>query len=179
VFIACYFLLARDRDDAEGALDRVVTMLVWSAALLVVSVLGWMMATVVSKGVGLLTWDFLTHDLSTTGPLTPGGGAKHAIIGTAQQVGLATMVVIPLGIMTAVYLHEIRGRIATPIRFIVDAMSGLPSIVAGLLIYTVWVNGHGSSGRSRTRCGKARSPLARRSGVSCRALFCRLRWPAS
>jgi phosphate transport system permease protein len=145
-FIAIYFLLVRDRSDAEGALDRVVTMLVWSAALLVVSVLGWMMATVVSKGATRFTWDFLTHDLSTTGPLDPGGGAQHAIIGTAEQVGIATLVVIPLGILTAVYLHEIRGRIARPIRFIVDAMSGLPSIVAGLLIYTVWSSGHGYSG---------------------------------
>ena len=105
-----------------------------------------MMWTVVSKGLGLLSWDFFTHDMSTTGPLTPGGGAKHAIIGTLEQVGIATIVVVPLGILTAVYLHEIRGRIAPPIRFIVDAMSGLPSIVAGLLIYTVWVDGHGFSG---------------------------------
>jgi len=145
-FIAVYFLLVRDRDDAEGAMNSVVTMLVWSAALLVVSVLGWMMATVVSKGATKFTWGFLTHDLSTTGPLDPGGGAQHALIGTAEQVGIATLVVIPLGILTAVYLHEIRGRIARPIRFIVDAMSGLPSIVAGLLIYTVWVSGHGYSG---------------------------------
>ena len=61
-------------------------------------------------------------------------------------MGIATVIVVPLGILTAVYLHEIRGRIARPIRFIVDAMSGLPSIVAGLLIYTVWVGGHGFSG---------------------------------
>ena len=145
-FIAIYFVLARDRSDAEAAFDRVVTVLVWSAALLIVSVLGWMMWTVVSKGIGLLSWDFLTHDMSTTGPLTPGGGAAHAIVGTMEQVGIATVIVIPLGIMTAVYLHEIQGRIAPPIRFIVDAMSGLPSIVAGLLIYSIWVTGHGYSG---------------------------------
>ena len=78
-FIAIYFLLVRDRDDAEGAMNSVVTMLVWSAALLVVSVLGWMMATVVSKGSAKLTWDFLTHDLSTTGPLDSGrrSAARH------------------------------------------------------------------------------------------------------
>jgi phosphate transport system permease protein len=145
-FIAIYFLLARDRDDAERALDRVVTMLVWSAGLLVVSVLGWMIATVVAKGLGKLTWGFLTHDLSKTGPLTPGGGAIHAIIGTVEQVGMATVVVVPLGILTAVYLHEVRGRMTKPIRFIVDAMSGLPSIVAGLLLFTLWVDAHGYSG---------------------------------
>ena len=62
-----------------------------------------------SKGAGKLTWDFFTNDLSTTGPLTPGGGAEHAIIGTLEQVGIATLVVVPLGILTAVYLHEIAG----------------------------------------------------------------------
>ncbi len=95
-----------------------------------------MIVFIVVKGVALLTWAFFTEDLSKTGPLTPGGGAKHAIIGTLEQVGIATVVVVPIGILTAVYLHEINGRMAGPIRFIVDAMSGLPSIVAGLLVFT-------------------------------------------
>lgn len=145
-FIVVYYLLARDQEDAETALDRVVTMLIWSAGALVAAVLAWMLVTVATNGVGRLTWGFLTHDLRTTGPLTPGGGALHAIIGTAEQVGIATAVVVPLGILTAVYLHEIRGRMAPWIRFVVDAMSGLPSIVAGLLIFTAWVIGHGYSG---------------------------------
>jgi phosphate transport system permease protein len=105
-----------------------------------------MIVFVVTKGLKLLTGGFFTHDLSRTGPLTPGGGAQHAIIGTLEQVGIATLVVVPVGILTAVYLHEVRGRMATPIRFIVDAMSGLPSIVAGLLIFGVWVVNHGFSG---------------------------------
>jgi len=145
-FIAVYFLLTRDNTDAETALDRVVTVVVWSVGLLMISVLAWLITTVVTKGLPMLSWEFLTNDLSKTGPLDPGGGAAHAIVGTFEQVGIATLVVVPLGILTAVYLHEIRGRIAAPIRFIVDAMSGLPSIVAGLLIYTVWVGGHGFSG---------------------------------
>jgi phosphate transport system permease protein len=145
-FIAIYFLLTRDHSDAEAAVDRIVTTLVWSVGILLIAVLAWMLTTVVTKGIGQLTWGFLTNDLSQTGPLDSGGGALHAIIGTVEQVGLATLVVVPLGILTAVYLHEIRGRIAAPIRFIVDAMSGLPSIVAGLLVYTVWVSGHGFSG---------------------------------
>ena len=105
-----------------------------------------MVTTVFTEGLAKFGWSFLTNDLRTTGPLSSGGGAEHAIIGTAEQVGIATVIVVPLGILTAVYLHEIRGRLARPIRFIVDAMSGLPSIVAGLLIYTIWVAGHGYSG---------------------------------
>ena len=84
--------------------------------------------------------------MSKVGPLTPGGGAFHAIIGTLEQVGIATSSSSRIGILTAVYLHEIQGRLAPPIRFIVDAMSGLPSIVAGLLVFTIWVDGHGFSG---------------------------------
>jgi len=145
-FIAIYFLLARDRSDAEVAVDRVVTVVVWSIGMLVVGELAWMVVFIVAKGLHRLSWSFFTQDLSKTGPLDPGGGAKHAIIGTLEQVGLAAFVVVPVGILTAVYLHEVRGRLAGVTRFIVDAMSGLPSIVAGLLIYTIWVQGHGYSG---------------------------------
>jgi phosphate transport system permease protein len=145
-FIATYFLLARDRTDAETALDRVVTVVVWSVGVLLIATLAWMITTVFTEGLARFGWSFLTDDMRTTGPLTPGGGATHALVGTAEQVGIAAVVVIPLGILTAVYLHEVRGRLARPIRFIVDAMSGLPSIVAGLLVYTVWVSGHGYSG---------------------------------
>jgi phosphate transport system permease protein len=145
-FIAAYFLLARERFDTERAVDRVVTVLVVSTGLLVTAVLVWMVGFIVVKGAKFFSWAFFTEDLSTTGPLNPGGGAKHAIIGTLEQVGLATLVVVPIGILTAVYLHEIRGRMATPIRFIVDAMAGLPSIVAGLLVFTIWSASHGFSG---------------------------------
>jgi phosphate transport system permease protein len=145
-FVSLYFLLARERFDTEKAIDRVVTVLVVSTGMVVSAVLVWMIAFIVIKGWHFFSWHFFTEDLSTTGPLTPGGGAKHAIIGTLEQVGLATIVVVPIGIMTAVYLHEIHGRLAAPIRFIVDAMAGLPSIVAGLLVFTVWSANHGFSG---------------------------------
>jgi phosphate transport system permease protein len=139
-------VLARDRNDAETALDRVVTVVVWSVGLVVAGALTWMIAFIVIRGYHRLTWSFFTQDLSKTGPLTPGGGAKHAIIGTLEQVGIATVLVVPIGILTAVYLHEIHGRLARPVRFIVDAMSGLPSIIAGLFIFTLWVGEHGFSG---------------------------------
>jgi phosphate transport system permease protein len=145
-FVAVYYLLTRDRHDPEASVDRIITLFVWSAAAVIVFVLGWMLATVLSHGLEKLDFGFFTHDLSRTGPLTPGGGAEHAIIGTIEQVGIAALVVVPLGILTAVYLHEVRGRMTKPIRFIVDAMSGLPSIVAGLLLYTLWVVEHGYSG---------------------------------
>jgi phosphate transport system permease protein len=108
----------------------------------------WMLGFLLLKGLPDLRPSFFTEDLKGHGPLNPGGGARAAIIGTFEQVGLATVVVVPLAVLTAVYLHEIKGRLARPTRFIIDAMSGLPSIVAGLLVFTVWVERHGFSGVS-------------------------------
>ena len=144
--LVVFYLLTRDRTGAEAALDRLVTVVVWSVGMLVTALLGWMITFLVVKGLPALRAGFFTEDMSKVGPLTPGGGVKHAIIGTIEQVAIATIFVVPVAVMTAVYLHEVQGRLATPVRFIVDAMSGLPSIVAGLLVFTVWVDGRGFSG---------------------------------
>ena len=144
--LGVFYLLTRDRTGAEAALDRLVTVVVWSVGMLVTALLGWMITFLVIKGLPALRAGFFTEDMSKVGPLTPGGGVKHAIIGTIEQVAIATIFVVPVAVMTAVYLHEVQGRLATPVRFIVDAMSGLPSIVAGLLVFTVWVDGRGFSG---------------------------------
>jgi phosphate transport system permease protein len=146
IFLVALYLIMRDRHGRENAVDRVVTVLIWGAGLAVIGVLVWMMAYLTVQGIRLLRPSFLAEDLSSTGALDKGGGMKHAIIGTLEQVLIATAIVIPIAILTAVYLNEIRGRMSTPIRFIVDALSGLPSIVAGLLVFTVWVVGHGFSG---------------------------------
>lgn len=146
VALVVFYVLTRDRTDSEQALDRIVTVLVWSAGLLVSAILVWMIVFLVTKGIPALTGSFFYEDMSKVGPLSPGGGVKHALIGTLEQVGLAALVAVPVAVLTAVYLHEIGGRLSRPVRFIVDAMSGLPSIIAGLLVFTVWVDGRGFSG---------------------------------
>lgn len=145
-FLVAYGLLVRDRADAEAAIDRMITVAVWATGAAVTAVLAWMLFYLAVKGLPALRPGFFTTDLSKVGPLDPGGGAKHALIGTLEQVGIATIVVVPIAVLTAIYLNEIKGRLALPVRFIVDAMSGLPSVVAGLLVFTVWVDGHGYSG---------------------------------
>src|SRR5262249_27609739 len=144
--LTVYFCLVRDRSDVEAAIDRLITAVVWSVGMITAAVLIWMVSFVVIKGLDRLSWKFFTEDLSKAGPLSPGGGAKHAIIGTLEQVAIATIIVVPIAVLTAVYLNEINGRLAKPIRFITDALSGLPSIVAGLLIFTIVVQSHGFSG---------------------------------
>jgi phosphate transport system permease protein len=109
----------------------------WLTGAVVLALLTWIVVTIVVKGAAKLRLSFLRDDLSDVGPLDPGGGAAHALIGSLIQVGMATIVVVPIAILTAVYLHEIRGRMASVIRFVVDALSGLPSIVAGLLVFTI------------------------------------------
>jgi len=83
------------------------------------------------------------------GPLSSGGGVYHAIIGTVEQVLLASLLSIPLGLLVAVYVTEYAGgALATGIRFLIDVMTGIPSIVAGLFVLAFWVLalGQGFSG---------------------------------
>lgn len=90
----------------------------------------------------VLTWSFFTDNMvGANSPEKPPseGGALHAIVGSGQQVGLALLMSVPLAVMTAIYLNEVRGRLTRATRFIVDAMSGIPSIVAGLFIYTLLI----------------------------------------
>ena len=145
-FLVLYYLLLRDSHDRRAAVDRVVTIAVWAAGALVTGALAWMVCFAFARGLPKLAWSFFTQDLSKVGPLNPGGGARHAIIGTLEQVGIATAVVVPIAILTAVYLNELHGRLSKPVRFVVDAMSGLPSIVAGLLVFTTVALAHGFSG---------------------------------
>ena len=144
------WLLARDRLGPTAAIDRFMTALVWVAAMAAVGILAWLIVFLAAKGLTHIKPQLFTEDMSKSGPLDPTGGAWHAIVGTLQQTAIATVVAVPLGILTAVYLHELKGRISPVVRFVSDAMSGLPSIVAGLFILTLWVRTgnplHGQSG---------------------------------
>jgi phosphate transport system permease protein len=70
----------------------------------------------------------------------PGGGIYHAIIGTLEQVGIASLIAVPIGVLTAIYLVEYgRGSLAKAVTFFVDVMTGIPSIVAGLFVLSFWI----------------------------------------
>ena len=138
-FLGFSYVLAAASDGRVVATDRLMALAVATGAMLALGALGWVVGFVILRGLPALRPGFFTQDLSRAGPLNPGGGALHAIIGTAEQVGLATLAAAPVAVLTAVYLNEVGGRLAAVIRFFVDALSGLPSIVAGLLVYTVWI----------------------------------------
>ncbi len=150
LFVVLHYLLVRRLEGAKAAADHVTTVLVSCAGLVVVGPLLLIIGFVVKKGLPNLSPHFFTSTLEGVDPsaAASAGGAAHAITGTLLQVGLATLVALPFGVLTAVYLNEIGGRLAPVVRLIVDAMSGIPSVVAGLFIFSVWVVklGQGFSG---------------------------------
>jgi phosphate transport system permease protein len=139
VFLLLYVMTCTLEVGRQSAFDNLWTVLTWSAALLLLAPLTTILLYVIVKGFAGLELDFFRKDLSTTGTLDAGGGAAAAIIGTLQQVFIAVLIAVPLSLLTAIYLNEVRGRFRRPVRMFVDAMSGIPSIVAGLFIYAVWI----------------------------------------
>jgi phosphate transport system permease protein len=122
--------------------DRVAAMVVTVGALVVGAALASTIVFVVSRGWRpLLHLNFFTHDMAGVGPRDPftRGGILHAIVGSAIELALALLVTLPLGIGTAIFMTEVGGRFATVVRTVVEAMTALPSIVAGLFIYTVFI----------------------------------------
>ncbi|MGN6472802.1 MAG: phosphate ABC transporter permease PstA [Mycobacteriales bacterium] len=127
-------------EGRRRAIDRLATNLALVALLLTLLPLGFLVGYVIKRGHGVLGWSFLTHDVGNVGPLQAGGGVGHAIIGTLEQVLLASAFSVPLGIMVAIFITEFGGRrLATAVRFLIDVMTGIPSIVAGLFVLAFWI----------------------------------------
>ncbi|MET9580970.1 phosphate ABC transporter permease PstA [Microbacterium sp. NPDC047426] len=135
--LGTYVITARV-ENRRQAKDRVVTSLVWVAFLLAVVPLASLVWSTVQRGVKVLDVYFLTHSMGVVADSEAGGGIYHAILGTLEQVGLATLIAAPVGVLTAIYLVEYgRGHLARAVTFFVDVMTGIPSIVAGLFILSL------------------------------------------
>jgi phosphate transport system permease protein len=149
-FLVIYRLVVGELEGPRVGRDRVMAVVVVTSGALILTPLALLIGYVVVKGLPGLTWSFLTKDQTFGGPLDPynAGGAAHAIVGTLEQVALAVLISVPLGILCAIYLNEIKGPLRRPVRIFVDAMSGVPTIIAGLFIYSTWLIGlgHGFSG---------------------------------
>jgi phosphate transport system permease protein len=127
-------------EGPRAARNRAWQTLIYLACVLAILPLASVVWTLVSKGVSRLDGDFFGSSMNNIGARDPNGGAYHAIIGTLEQVGIAALIAVPLGVLGAIYLVEYgRGRFATTVRFFVDVMTGIPSIVAGLFILSFWV----------------------------------------
>ncbi|MGN6271989.1 MAG: phosphate ABC transporter permease PstA [Protaetiibacter sp.] len=148
LFIAVNWLISLLVEGGRQASDRLVTSLVTGAFVLALIPLIWLTITVVTDGLPTLTnGTFLTYSMRNI--VGEGGGAIHAIIGTLIITGLAAVISIPIGLMTAIYLVEYgTGRLARGITFFVDVMTGIPSIVAGLATYALFALLFGEGARS-------------------------------
>ncbi|MDQ1697491.1 MAG: phosphate transport system permease protein [Frankiaceae bacterium] len=94
------------------------------------------------RGLHVLSPSFLSHSMALIPTRSPGGGVYHAMIGTLEQVLLATLMAVPLGLLVAVFLAEQPTNVLTaPVRFLTDVMTGVPSIVTGLFVFSFWVVG--------------------------------------
>lgn len=140
-FLVLYFVVTADRFGITVATDRVMAAVVITGALIIAVPLVLLVFYVFFKGYQALSSHFFTQDQRGITPILPGtaGGAGHAIIGTLEQVGLALSWSLPLGLAAAVFLNESRSKWRRPVRIFVDAMSGLPSIIAGLFIFAVFI----------------------------------------
>ncbi|WP_345752003.1 phosphate ABC transporter permease PstA [Microbacterium rhizophilus] len=124
-------------ESRRHAVDRVMTALVVTAFVLALLPLVSLLYTVIVEGFARLDGTFFSNSMRNV--VGAGGGAVHAIWGTVLVTLVATVISVPIGIMTAIYLVEYgRGKIARTITFLVDVMTGIPSIVAGLFIYAVF-----------------------------------------
>jgi phosphate transport system permease protein len=138
LFVLVSYGLGVKVEGGRQAKDRFATSLVWVAFLLAVIPLASVIWETISRGVKVLDFYFLSHSMGVVADSEVGGGINHAIIGTLEQVGLATVMAVPVGVLTAVYLVEYgRGKLAQTVTFFVDVMTGIPSIVAGLFILAI------------------------------------------
>jgi phosphate transport system permease protein len=137
-FLIFYAGVCRVQWPRRVVVDRIVTAIVASAALLVLVIVLDQIGYVLFRG-----WDAVRHSnffsqtMSLAGPLDPltSGGLLHALVGSLEQMAIATFIAVPLGVFAALFLVEVGGAFARPVRTIVEAMTALPEIIAGLFIY--------------------------------------------
>ena len=126
----------------RGRSDGLLMIFTIFFTVLVLALLFSVLWSVISNGLGTLSVQFLTQNnvyISTTTSLEY-GGVGHSILGTVLIVGLTTIFTVPLGILIAVYLTETRGKTRSLVRTLVQSMSGLPSVVAGLFVFAAFIS---------------------------------------
>lgn len=141
VFVVVYAVLSSLSDDGPAVKDAVMTVMMASTAVLAIGALGVVIVYTLARGwQGLVHLNAYTQDLSSTQATSPftKGGMGHAIVGTLWEIGIAVVLTVPLGLVAAIYLDMTRSRPARAFRTVVEAMTALPSILAGLFIFALW-----------------------------------------
>ena len=152
-FLTIYGVLVRIRHGVLIAKDRLATMGIWAGAAIAFFILAAVISYVLIKGFTAVFGGFPHFFIADMSRL---GGNAHirdlgvgaAIVGTIEQVLIATVLTVPLGVLTATYLASNDGPFARTVSAVVDAMTGAPAIIAGLFVYLLWVVPHGVSGKT-------------------------------
>jgi phosphate transport system permease protein len=136
----------RPKRSGRSIRNGIATALMALSLVVVLVPLLLILGSVIQKGASVISWSFLTDDIPPVRRQGPGMGP--AVVGTIVITATAAAMAIPLGILGAVYLHEYgkTGRLAQVLRFFADVMTGVPSIIMGLFIYTIWVVRFGVNG---------------------------------
>lgn len=151
LFLGYYALVVSTEERGPAVRDRVIAAIVHGVAFLLILALVLVIGFTFKRGwTALQHTNFYTEDLANAGPLEPMtvGGIRHAVIGTLWQITIALIITVPLGITCAMFLNETRGTFTRFVRTIAEAMTALPSIVAGLFILATWIYilGQGKTG---------------------------------
>jgi phosphate transport system permease protein len=133
------------RSSGRAIRNEIARIVMWAAFLIAMIPLVWILGSVVVKGGQLLlASSWWTNSQRGITARHVGGGAVHAIQGTLIMGAATAVIAVPIAILTAIYLVEYgRGRLARAVSFMVDILTGVPSIVAALFIYAVWVTTFG------------------------------------
>jgi phosphate transport system permease protein len=128
--------------------NRLATAAMLFALALVIIPLGFVLYTVIAKGASIISWQFLTSTIPFNVAPASLGGMGPAVLGTILITALATVLAVPIGVLAAIYVNEYGGNrfLTRLIRFMADVMTGVPSIVMGLFIFSIWVIHFGYSG---------------------------------
>ncbi len=138
----------REPPSWRRAKNRIATVLMWVAFVMVIIPLGFVLYTVIAKGASIVSGQFLTSSIPPNFEPASVGGMGPAVLGTILITALATVMAVPVGILAAIYITEYGGNhlLTRFIRFMADVMTGVPSIIMGLFIFAIWVIHFGYSG---------------------------------
>jgi len=141
-FLLCYAAMARMQWGRRDVVNKVTTVAVAGAGALVLAVvIGTDLYTLVRGAAAVFHANFWYQSMAFAGPQSPLdiGGAAHAAVGTLEQIAIGTVLSVPLAVAAAVFLAEVGGALARPVRIIVEAMTALPDIIAGLFVYALFI----------------------------------------
>jgi phosphate transport system permease protein len=147
---ALYGVLVWRRDGVLIMKERLATVSIWTGAVIALAALLAVVIFVVVKGLPVVLASFpqfLVNDM-TGGKSGDAYGVGAAIVGTLEEVGIAALISIPIAFLTATYMVESHSALSRLVRNVVDAMTGTPSIIAGLFVFILWVIPHHTNGKS-------------------------------